>query len=178
VSDIAPSLGLKRTENRLVDYDPAWAEAFGHERERIAGVLGGLAKGIEHGGSTSVPGLRAKPIIDIYVGVAPPEDWEKCQAPLEALGYDYAANAGVPGSHVFGRGRDLDERTHLLHVVDYDGPVWRAVLAFRNALRSNAGLRARYLAVKEAAIAAEPNSRPRYNELKSAFFAQLRFDQP
>ena len=61
--------------------------------------------------------MRAKPILDIMVGVDPLKDWEKCKIPLEYLGYDYAEKAGVPGHHIFGRGRDLTERTHLLHVV-------------------------------------------------------------
>jgi hypothetical protein len=58
------------------------------------------------------------------VGVDPLEDWEKCRLPLEKLGYDYAEKAGVPGHHIFGRGRDLTERTHLLHVVRYLGTSW------------------------------------------------------
>jgi GrpB-like predicted nucleotidyltransferase (UPF0157 family) len=80
-------LGLKKNLNCLVNYDPSWASAFIEERKRIADALGNLAKGIEHYGSTAVPGMRAKPILDILVGVSPFEDWAKCRAPLEELGY-------------------------------------------------------------------------------------------
>jgi GrpB-like predicted nucleotidyltransferase (UPF0157 family) len=81
-------LGLKHNVNLLADYDPEWAVEFSRESNRIANALGGLAKGIEHYGSTAVIGMRAKPIIDILIGVAPFDDWRACKAPLERLGYD------------------------------------------------------------------------------------------
>jgi hypothetical protein len=70
-------------------------------------------------------GMRAKPILDILVGVSPFDDWDKCRVPLEGLGYDYVANAGVPHHHIFGRGRDSTERTLLVHVVEFLGDSWR-----------------------------------------------------
>ena len=81
-------LGLKKNLNLLVDYDHAWESAFIDERKRVAVALGTVAKGVEHYGSTAVPGMRAKPILDILVGVNPIDDWEKCRIPLERLGYD------------------------------------------------------------------------------------------
>jgi len=94
-------LGLKKTLNLLVDYDPLWETAFIEEHKRLSHALGEIAKGIEHYGSTAVPGMRAKPILDILVGVRPFDEWAKCRVPLEPLGYDYAANAGVLGHHIF-----------------------------------------------------------------------------
>lgn len=167
-------LGLKHNVNVLVDYDSDWEIAFRKERKRIEDALGDTAKGIEHYGSTSIIGLRAKPILDILVGVAPFDDWAKCRAPLEQLGYDYAPNAGVPGNHMFGRGRDLTERTHLVHVVEYLGEHWSPNLAFRDALRTDSALRLAYLAEKERAIAAAPEGRAKYNALKHAFIAQIK----
>jgi GrpB-like predicted nucleotidyltransferase (UPF0157 family) len=167
-------LGLKKNLNILVDYDPSWEAAFIEERKRLARVLGEVAKSIAHYGSTAVPGMRAKPILDILVGVSPLDDWAKCKDPLESLGYDYAANAGIPGHHIFGRGRVSTERTHLVHVVEFLGEEWCGNLAFRDALRQDANLRRRYLQVKEHAIAASPESRIRYNELKGPFVAQVK----
>ena len=128
-----------------------------------------LVDGIEHYGSTAVEGLRAKPILDILVGVAPLDDWIRCRHPLETLGYDYADDAGVPGHHIFGRGRDRSERTHLVHVVEFNGEAWRWNLAFRDALRADAILRAEYLRIKEQAVSLAPEGRAKYNELKHAF---------
>jgi GrpB-like predicted nucleotidyltransferase (UPF0157 family) len=85
--------------NLLVDYDDDWPLLFLDEQRKIAEALGDIARGIEHYGSTAVPGMRAKPILDIMVGVDPLKDWEKCRIPLEKLGYDYAQKAGVPGHH-------------------------------------------------------------------------------
>jgi GrpB-like predicted nucleotidyltransferase (UPF0157 family) len=167
-------LGLRKDANLLVDHDPRWAQAFEDERMRLAAALGSLAKGIEHCGSTAVPGMRAKPILDIYVGVQPADDWRQCRAPLEALGYDYAENAGVPGSQIFGRGRDSSERTHLLHLVEHGGRSWLAAIAFRDRLRADHALRDAYQAAKEAALAGSSGSRAHYNQLKSAFFDDLR----
>jgi GrpB-like predicted nucleotidyltransferase (UPF0157 family) len=166
-------LGLQHGVNALADYDPRWVSAFDEERPRIAAVLGPLARGIEHYGSTAVPGMRAKPILDILIGVSPIEDWARCQQPLEALGYDYAADAGVPGHFIFGRGRDTTERTHLAHVVAFGSDEWLTALAFRDALRADANLRAEYIAEKTRAVAAAPEGRPRYNELKGPFITAL-----
>ena len=167
-------LGLKHNVNRLADYDPEWAAEFSRERDRIANALGGLAKGIEHYGSTAVIGMRAKPIIDILIGVAPFDDWRACKAPLERLGYDYAAKAGVPRHHIFGRGRDTTERTHLVHVVAFLGEEWHSNIALRNALRIDEKLRAAYVAEKERAAAAAPEGRAKYNELKRSFIDKVK----
>ena len=167
-------LGLKHNTNVLVDYDPGWQTAFAAEQTRLAAVLGPVAHGIEHYGSTSVEGMSAKPILDILVGVSPLSDWQKCHDPLLGLGYDYAAHAGVPGHYIFGRGRDLSERTHLVHVVEHCGESWRSNLAFRDALRADPGLRQAYVAEKRRAIAAAPDSRALYNELKQAFIDRIK----
>ena len=162
-------LGLKLNLNHLVDHDPSWASEFAAEYDRLRAVLGPVAKGIEHQGSTSVPGMRAKPIIDILVGVNPIDDWESCKGPLESLGYDYVANAGIPKHYIFGRGRDHTERTHILHIVDIETEEWSGNLAFRDALRSDPELRRRYVAEKERAAALSPEGRARYTALKSPF---------
>ncbi|MDF2982558.1 MAG: grpB [Devosia sp.] len=169
-------LGLKNGTNALVDYDPEWPAEFARERQRLAAALDGVALGIEHYGSTAVPGMRAKPILDILVGVSPLEGWQLCRDPLLQLGYDYAKNAGVPGHYIFGRGRgrDATERTHLVHVVEYLGPSWSGNLAFRDTLRMDAALRKAYVDEKERAVAAAPLGRGRYNELKAAFIATAK----
>jgi len=167
-------LGLKHNVNILVDYDPEWPAEYARERGRIVSALGNLAKEVEHYGSTAVRGMRAKPIIDILVGVAPFEDWRACKAPLEALGYDYAANAGVVGHHIFGRGRDTTERTHLVHIVEFLGDEWGLNLALRDALRIDEQLRIAYVAEKERALAAAPEGRARYNELKGRFIDNIK----
>jgi GrpB-like predicted nucleotidyltransferase (UPF0157 family) len=166
-------LGLKHNVNLLVDYDADWPRLFLEEQTRIAKALGVVAKAIEHYGSTAVPCMRAKPILDIMVGVDPLEDWEKCRVPLEKLGYDYAETAGVPGHHIFGRGRDRTERTHLVHVVKYLGTSWTTGLALRDRLRRDPQLCAEYVREKERAVAAAPEGRARYNEIKGPYLESV-----
>jgi len=170
-------IGLKHNQNILVDYDPEWPTLFEEERDRLQRVLLSLPRGIEHYGSTSVPGLPAKPIIDILVGVLPVDDWVRCKQPLESLGYDYAEHAGVPGHYIFGRGRDSSERTHLVHIVEFGGTSWQSNLAFRDALRANQNLREEYLIAKQMAVKLAPEGRAKYNELKQAFFDQVKIEQ-
>ena len=167
-------LGLAHNVNLLVPYDPEWPQLFEVERLRLVVALEGLFEGIEHYGSTAVPGLAAKPILDILVGVRPIARWRECHDPLLALGYDYAADAGVPDHYIFVRGRDRTERTHLLHVVDFAGPSWGPNLAFRDALRTDASLRATYLANKQRAVATAPGGRANYNSAKGAFIADVK----
>lgn len=166
-------LGLKHGVNLLVDYDPQWPGEFAAEKERLQSVLGEFVLAIEHCGSTAVPGLRAKPIIDIYVGVRSLADWVECKAPLESLGYDYAAHAGVPNDYIFGRGRDKTERTHLVHVVEYGGAQWRNALIFRDALRADPLLAAEYAAIKQQAVELIPVNRARYTDFKGSFVAAV-----
>ena len=98
----------------------------------------------------------------------------KCRLPLEGLEYDYAEHAGVAGHYIFGRGRDRTERTHLVHVVEFNGPSWRFNLAFRDALRADSGLREEYQRTKENAIAMAPEGRAQYTELKHTFIERIK----
>jgi GrpB-like predicted nucleotidyltransferase (UPF0157 family) len=170
----ADSLGLRHNENRLVPYDPRWEAEFDQEQSRLATALAGIALGIEHYGSTAVAGLPAKPILDILVGVHPLRRWTECHDPLVSLGYDYAEHAGVAGHHIFGRGRNATERTHLVHVVEHGGESWTSNIAFRDALRGDTNLRARYLALKQRAMAGAPEGRAAYNALKGVAIAQMK----
>lgn len=167
-------LGLKHGENRLVDYDPRWPMAFVVEQKKLAVALRDVARRIEHYGSTAVPGMCAKPILDILVGVHPIEDWQLCQGPLLGLGYDYADGAGVEGHFIFGRGRDRTERTHLVHLVEYEGASWRSNLGFRDALRGDPILRQTYGEAKRAAITGAPTGRSAYNKAKQETIDRIK----
>jgi GrpB-like predicted nucleotidyltransferase (UPF0157 family) len=168
------SLGLTHNVNLLVDYDEAWPDLFLEEKSRVADALGELAKCIEHYGSTAIRGMRAKPIIDIIVGVSPLSNWQACRPLLEKIGYDFAEHAGVPNHFIFGRGQHSGERTHLLHVVEFGGYSWRMALALRAVFNNDADLRAQYLAVKEQAILSAPLGRDVYTDLKGPFLERIK----
>src|SRR4030095_3858092 len=119
---------------------------------------------------TSAPGMRAKPILDMLVGIPDLGEFDKYRTRLESLGYDYASNAGVPDHYVFGRGRTMDQRSHLLHVVQFEGQAWETALAFRDRLRNDNDFRVLYLAAKKEACQRAPHGRSEYNELKQGLF--------
>lgn len=149
----------------IVEHDPSWAQRFEEEREQLAGVFDGRAVAIEHIGSTSVPGLCAKPIVDILVGLRELKLIEEEIAAMERLGYEYLGEFGLPGRLYFRKG---DPRTHHVHVVQHGGEHWERHLVFRDTLRSDPEERRRYDELKRR-LAAEGHSRETYTELKSPF---------
>ena len=149
----------------LVDHDPTWTERFEQERDRLVPVFDGSLVAVEHIGSTSVPGLCAKPIVDIAVGLLKLELTDNQIAAMEELGYEYLGEFGLPGRLYFRKG---DPRTHHVHVVEHGGMHWERQLVFRDALRTDPEERRRYDAFKRR-LAAEGHSREAYTELKTPF---------
>lgn len=159
-------LGLEHKKVQLVDPTPLWQSFYLDEEQRIRHVIGHLILDIQHVGSTAIPGIKAKPIIDMMAGLPRLDMGLECVEPLEAIGYDYAPHAGIPGDHVFGKGV---ARTHLLHVVEYGGSVWIDELAFRDALRRDRVLAMDYEDLKIRLAREFPGDRARYTEAKGEF---------
>lgn len=136
--------GLRPTQVTLVDYDPAWPARFERRAAELRAILGERAKLIEHIGSTSVPGLAAKPIIDIVLGIDDPEDEQAYLPDLEAAGYDLRVRE--PQHRCF-RGGEPDEPVNL-HCYPPDHSEVRRYLVFRDQLRANDADRDRYAATK------------------------------
>jgi GrpB-like predicted nucleotidyltransferase (UPF0157 family) len=151
----------------IVDHDPSWAARFEAERPQLAEIFDGRAVAIEHIGSTSVPGLCAKPIVDILVGLRELKLSDAEIEAMKALGYEYLAEFGLPGRLYFRKPRTLH-----VHVVAHGGEHWRRHLAFRDALRSNPEERRRYDRLKRR-LAAEGHSRDVYSELKTPFIREV-----
>jgi len=133
----------------ISEYDPRWPELFRAERDRILAAIGKYVHAIEHIGSTAIPGIAAKPLIDILVGVKQLDVYRECVKPLADLGYQYVPDAErvMPDNRYFNKGPD-DARTHHLHMVLYDGEFWREKLLFRDYLRSHEEVARRYEALK------------------------------
>ena len=173
--ETSTELGLVQGSVQLRDYTSRWAELYTHEAQRIRAVLGGLLVDVQHVGSTAIPGLKAKPILDIAVGIRRLEDALQCQAPLTTIGYEYAHWAGIEHNYVFGKGI---ARTHLIHVVEFDGVRWRNYLTFRNALRANADLRQEYELLKIGLAHQFPDNRGAYTSAKSRFIQDVIATSP
>ena len=148
----------------VVDYDPAWAGLFERERARLRAALGPLAAAIEHVGSTAVPGLAAKPVLDILVGAAPFPLLDDALAALAPLGYEYRGDS-VPGRQFF----RTNPRTRHLHVVAFGGEEWERLVLFRDYCRAHPEVAAEYEALKRRLATDHPDERARYTEGKNAF---------
>jgi GrpB-like predicted nucleotidyltransferase (UPF0157 family) len=129
-------------------------------------TIGTLAVDIQHFGSTSIPGIKAKPILDILIGLRRFADGAQLVAPMQALGYEYVGTEMVPNDHLFGLGTP---RTHLVHAVEYGGYHWVRDLRFRDALRTDPSLAADYEALKIELADRFADSRAAYTAAKQAF---------
>ncbi|HEX7254810.1 MAG TPA: GrpB family protein [Gaiellaceae bacterium] len=152
----------------LVDHDPSWAELFEQERARLAAVFDSHAVGIEHIGSTSVPELCAKPIVDVLVGLRRLELSDEQVEAMRGLDYEFMGEYGLPGRLFFRK----HPRTHHVHVVEHGGVHWDRQLTFRDALRTDAEERQRYDEFKRR-LAAEGHPRDVYTELKTPFIREV-----
>ena len=163
-------LGLEKGIVRLRDYTPVWAELFEYEAGEIRRVLGDLALDVEHVGSTSVPGLKAKPILDIAVAVSTLGDLPQFETALGLIGYEYAHWAGIENNLVFGRGV---ARTHLVRVVEQDSVGWRDYIQFRTVLRENPEVAREYERIKVLLAQRNPDNRATYTDEKKQFIDRV-----
>ena len=153
---------------RIEPYDPAWPARFERERARLAELLGDRAPGgIHHVGSTAVPGLAAKPVIDILVGVADLERSKALIEPLAALEYVYAPYRA--GQMHWLCKPDPARRTHHLHLVPTASERFREELAFRDLLRADPASAPEYARLKARLAERFEHDREAYTEGKSAF---------
>ena len=160
----------------IVPYDPRWPREFEAERDRIERALGSIALRIEHHGSTSVPGLAAKPIIDVQVSVARLDPIDAYARPLADLGYVHVAHADDERCPFFHR-PPAWPHTHHIHVVAAGGDEERRTLAFRDYLRAHPAAAREYEWLKRDLAAAhggsDTDSREAYARAKSAFVERI-----
>jgi GrpB-like predicted nucleotidyltransferase (UPF0157 family)/ribosomal protein S18 acetylase RimI-like enzyme len=155
----------------LVPYDAAWPVRFAEERERIREAIGPWLTGeVEHVGSTAVPGLAAKPVIDIMAPVADLDTSRSAIAKLEAIGYCYAPYRDDV-EHWFCKPRPA-HRTHHLHLVPGGSRLWRDRIGWRNALRGDAALAREYAELKAGLARRHREDRDAYTDAKGPFIAE------
>jgi GrpB-like predicted nucleotidyltransferase (UPF0157 family) len=161
-------LGLQRGTVQVVPYTPVWARLFQDECKRLADKLGSHALDIQHIGSTAVPGLAAKPILDIGIAVAGEADAAACVPLLEPLGYQYRGDRGPDEGHFFDQGSE-DRLTHYLHMLLIDSTGWRNYLRFRDYLIAHPAMRDRYMQLKQELAIEYAEDRGRYTAAKAEF---------
>lgn len=162
-------------EIKLAPYNPLWASAFAAEAERLSAVLlPRMAIRVEHIGSTAVPGLAAKPIIDIMVLIASLERARvNAVKPLELAGYAYWAENPNPERMFFVRGLPPEvRRTHHLHLTESPAILARH-LAFRDRMRNDAEEAARYAQLKTILAERHRSDREAYTAAKADYVARI-----
>jgi GrpB-like predicted nucleotidyltransferase (UPF0157 family) len=158
---------------QIVDYDPTWPEMFERECESIRRALGSLIVRIEHMGSTAVPGLPAKPIIDILIGVSKLEEVRSiCIRELLSLGYVHITTyeSWLPNELFFRKGIP-GPWTHHVHIMEPSRPGnrWDEFLLFRDYLRAHPEAARAYAEMKRAAASAAVDDIEAYRNAKSRF---------
>ncbi len=160
----------------LVPCAPEWLSLFQKERDAIRTALGPLALQIRHIGSTSIPGMPAKPTIDIVVVVAALEDMDKCTGPLGSLGY---RNRGFlfegESDHLyFSKPPDSGlPRTHQIHMWEMKSDGWRRHVMFRDYLEANRDAFDQYVALKQDLSVRHGNDRVAYANAKDEFVKRI-----
>ncbi len=154
----------------LVDHDPAWAPMYAREAERIRASLGPAALRVEHAGSTAVPGLAAKPIIDIVLAVADSADEAAYVPPMEAAGYVLRIREPDWYEHRLFKGPDTDVNVHVFSVgcVEID-----RMLGFRDHLRMDVADRELYERTKRELAARRWKYVQHYADAKSDVVAEI-----
>ena len=162
----------------IAPYDPNWPKSFEQEKARLADALGEHFVDIQHIGSTSVPGLGAKPILDIIIAVRTLAEADRfCIQPVVALGYEYvkAFEAETPHRRYF-RKSDAGApavRTHHIHLVEINSQWWVDHLLFRDYLRADPEARRTYEAHKRQLAEREWNVSNDYAEAKTNFILRM-----
>jgi GrpB-like predicted nucleotidyltransferase (UPF0157 family) len=160
----------------VVPYDSGWPAAFDLEASRLRTALGPLALRIDHHGSTSVPGLAAKPVIDIQVSVAALQPLAPYRERLEAIGYVHVPDPDDSFCPFFHRPEGWPH-THHVHLVGHGGTEERRTLAFRDYLRQHSDVAGEYERLKRRLAAQFTESRPEsleaYAHGKSAFVERV-----
>ena len=150
------------------DYDPRWPALFAAERAEIARALGDVLA-IEHMGSTAVPGLAAKPIVDVIASVVRLALTDGQVRALERLGYEYLGECGVPGRAYF---RKRAPYPSNLHVVQYESSLWDHNLLFRDYLQAHPEEARRYASLKRKLARDAGHSLLLYSDRKGRFISR------
>ena len=159
----------------IVDYKPEWPAEFEKERARILGAIGDKLLAVEHIGSTAVPGLGAKPIIDIMIAVDVIANGYDYITPLRSLGYDHISYPDFP-ERLFFRIGQMGEGPHHLHMTEFTSSFWEEKLLFRDFLRAHAEVAQEYVLLKKRlakSYGADREKYESYTEAKTVFIESV-----
>ena len=162
-------IGLEKGVVKVMPYTAEWSRLFEAEKARLEAAVGAYILDIQHIGSTSIPGMPAKPIIDLGVAVQNFEEATVCIEPLRQLGYTYYGEAGIPRRHYFAKGQP---ETHHLHMNELHSHDWEVTLLFRDYLIQHPEVAQEYANLKLKLAQQFPADREAYLAGKGPFIEQ------
>ena len=169
-SSSRPPLGLKRGELYLSPYREEWETLFDSEKKILLSAIGNHIIDIQHVGSTSIPGIPAKPILDLGIAVDEFENARTCIEPLTDIGYSFRGEHGILQRHYFTRG---DPTTHHIHMVEESSDEWTKLIRFRDLLRADPKMAEDYSNLKRDLWERLPGDRKAYQAAKAAFICDV-----
>jgi GrpB-like predicted nucleotidyltransferase (UPF0157 family) len=166
-------MGTKQRREKIMvtDYKEKWVRDFENEKAQVLKICGKQIVSIEHIGSTSVPELASKPIIDIAVGIYRYKDADDLQEPLNKIGYFFYKQ--FQHQTLFIKRNSSGRRTHYLHIMRYNGAKWRTDQRFRNYLRTHTKERELYSELKKELAKLHPEDRKAYSVGKNHFIKSI-----
>lgn len=165
-------IGLKRGTVILKRHRDSWGKDFEREKESLQELLGDIVADIQHIGSTAIPNLSAKPIIDILVGIRSWFDITKVRKLLENAGYEYRENGSTDEKVLFAKGAK-EKRTHYIHITEVGSSVWQNDLSFRDYLLAYPKEVSRYEKLKQELAAKHAENRELYTKGKSDYIKSV-----
>lgn len=160
----------------IVAYDPRWPTIYSREKDQILGAVGNKVVAIEHVGSTAIPRLGAKPIIDIMVAVRQLSDAKECIGPLRSIGYEYVPEyeKELPERRYFRKGPEGVRNKHFhLHMVQHGEDFWKQHLMFRDYLRCHPDAAKQYCELKRKLAEKHALDREAYTDAKTLFIESI-----
>ena len=166
-------LGLQRGTVRLEPYNPEWQKLFEAEKSALKKVLGDKFVATEHVGSTAIPDIKAKPILDLMLAIPDLESWEWVKDPLAKLGYEFRRDLRKEQGHIlFVKGPE-ENRTHYLKITELNSDFWNEHILFRDYLINNPQYREEYQKLKENLFDAHTGNREPYTKGKEEFVRKI-----
>ena len=157
----------------MVSHDPKWRQEFENEAKRIADALGANAVTLHHMGSTAIPNIYAKPVIDVLLVVNDHADLDAKQTAMEALGYKAFGEFGIPTRRYFRKDNADGDRTHQVHAFEAGSPQITRHLAFRDYMITHPEAARAYSDLKRELAAQHPNDTEAYMDGKHEFIQEI-----
>lgn len=158
---------------QLQSYDQNWVKKFGDIKQCLQSVFGGHALRIEHIGSTSISGMKAKPVIDILVVVKEMKPFLEERKKMAVLGYEWGENYIAPNTQIFFKTLNDGSKTENIHICERGSKKERQFLVMRDFFRTFPEKQMEYTAMKERAQTLHPDDYPGYREAKASFLEKV-----